>query len=280
MRPVWLHAKRATNGQLSDNRVFGVAFAPHCYRGDLEGNAYIGFAPYDTWHQGSSSLCVQTSGGGGGSGGSCTTNPETGQQTCSGGGGGGLNWNSQDCGYNNVELGGCASPILINPHSADYGLSGESDPVQFDLDADGMPDVASWTSRGSAVSFLAFDRNGNGVIDDGSELFGNHTRLPSGARAGNGFEVLAALDANGDGVIDAADPIWTSLVLWADRNHDGRCTADELQAIANSPLTAIEIDYVVNGRRDQYGNFFRYKGTAHLHNVPRPIYDVFFRMRQ
>lgn len=59
----------------------------------------------------------------------------------------------------------------------------------FDLDADGSPDRTAWTAAGAQLAFLAGDRNGTGQIDDGSELFGNHTW--KGAR--NGFEALAEI---------------------------------------------------------------------------------------
>lgn len=200
---------------------------------------------------------------------------------CTGGGGGGAGtWNYRDCGYNNVEQGGCASPIVINPVSSKYTLSGEADPVLFDLDGDGARETATWISRDSDVAFLALDRNGNGTIDDGAELFGNHTPLPGGAAAPNGFAALAVYDANGDGIIDSSDPIWFSLLLWTDRNHDGQSSPDEIVPISQTAVTGVELGYRTVGRRDQYGNYFRYKGMARIGNVRRPIYDVFFRIKE
>jgi hypothetical protein len=76
----------------------------------------------------------------------------------------------------------------------------------------GHPLDTAWPS----APWLALDRDGNGTIDSGAELFGNHTLLADGRLARGGFESLAALDANRDGVIDDADPDFAKLVLWGD----------------------------------------------------------------
>jgi hypothetical protein len=130
----------------------------------------------------------------------------------------------------------------------------------------------------SSVAFLALDRNHNGRIDDGGELFGNHTRLAGGAEAANGFDALAEFDLNRDGIINAADPVWPLLLLWTDRNHDGKSSPDELQPAASS-LVTLDLRYHWNGRRDRFGNMFRYESSAEISGIPRTIYDVFFRIR-
>ena len=113
-------------------------------------------------------------------------------------------------------FGNPCSPIVINLADAEWRLSGADDPVSFDIDADGRPNRITWTGRGEPLAFLARDRNANGVIDDGRELFGTATLLTSGSRAVNGFEALAELDENDDGVIDGLDAVWTKLLLWTD----------------------------------------------------------------
>ena len=67
---------------------------------------------------------------------------------------------------------------------------------------------------------MVWDRNNDGVINDGSELFGNNTDLDNGNKAAHGFAALADLDSNGDGVIDASDTAWTEL----ERSCVGRMT--------------------------------------------------------
>jgi hypothetical protein len=178
---------------------------------------------------------------------------------------------------------GC-SPILVDLENDGIHLTGIDDPVWFDIDADGTPDLMSWTDR--SEGFLALDRNGNGWIDDGGELFGNVTRLANGTQASNGYLALAELDSqafggNGNGMIDAFDGAFSSLRMWTDRNHDGVSQPDELQTLDEEGIRRIGLDYTQSRRRDRYGNEYRFRGTAWKVgrlNVERPVltWDVFF----
>ncbi len=93
-------------------------------------------------------------------------------------------------------------PIVISMDGFPAGISDQK--WSFDIDADGVKDNISMLSQGAG--FLAYDRNGDGVINDGSELFG--------ARTGNGFSELAMLDADGNGWIDEADAAYKLLSVW------------------------------------------------------------------
>ena len=99
-------------------------------------------------------------------------------------------WYSYSC------IPGYASPILISlrNNSRNYRLTSAVDGVPFDIDADGVLDQVAWTSTDSDVAFLVLDRNDNGVIDDGSELFGTATRKRDGSLAADGFDALLDLD--------------------------------------------------------------------------------------
>jgi hypothetical protein len=177
---------------------------------------------------------------------------------------------------------GC--PILIDMENDGIHLTGLNDPVWFDINADGAPDLMSWTDRGEG--FLALDRDGNGSIDDGSELFGNFTRLANGSRALNGYLALAELDSwvfsgNGDGVIDADDAAFDSLWLWTDRNHDGESQPEELKTLGEAGVLRIGLDYRRSNRTDRYGNEFRFVSWAlktGRNGFVRPAltWDVFF----
>jgi hypothetical protein len=178
---------------------------------------------------------------------------------------------------------GC-SPVLVDLENDGIHLTGVDDPVSFDIDADGGADLISWTDRSEGM--LALDRNGNGIIDDGGELFGNATRLANGIRAANGYEALAELDTwtfggNGNGVIEPSDAVFSSLRMWTDLNHDGVSQPEELKTLTEAGIRLMGVDYRESRRRDRYGNEFRFVGTAWKegqHGRVHPIltWDVFF----
>jgi hypothetical protein len=173
------------------------------------------------------------------------------------------------------------SPIVINFANGEYALTGANAPVWFDIAATGTPRLIGWTAAGADEAFLWLDRDGNGKVDSGAELFGNATSLRSGAKAANGFEALREFDDNGDGVIDEHDAIWSRLMLWRDLNHNGISDSDEITPLAGSGVLAIELNYHWTGRRDPYGNIYRYESHLWLENPngrPRskPVYDIYF----
>lgn len=118
--------------------------------------------------------------------------------------------------------------------------------ASFDLAGAGREVAVDWPS--ARTPWLALDVDHDGRIDDGRELFGSMTRLPDGRRARNGFEALAALDANRDGRIDARDPAWKQLLVWADGNSDRRSEPRELTTVAERGLISIELAYRVEPR--------------------------------
>jgi len=215
----------------------------------------------------------------------CTPCTPTETNPCTGGGGGGGGddpWNGHDyatdtCMYQTWD---CMSPIVVNLAAGPYVLSGASDTVLFDMDADGVRDRTTWTVAGEPNGFLAFDRNHNGVIDDGSELFGDHTPLSNGAHAPNGFEALREFDTTRDGVVDDRDAGWDRLLVWTDANHDGVSQPAELRHPSAWGLTAIQVDYHWTGRRDRYGNIFRYEGLVRFGSAMRSCYDIYFRVTE
>ena len=166
------------------------------------------------------------------------------------------------------------TPIIISL-TGQYDLTSVSEGVRFDINADAHREQVAWTAPNSDLAFLAQDRNGNGLIDSGAELFGEYTLLSNGTNAGNGFNALADLDGNLDGRVDSADPSWQTLLLWFDRDHDGVSTPEELLAIGSSDVMAVSTLYRWTGRKDKFGNEFRYKGEVELSNGKRACYDVF-----
>ncbi|HEV2722884.1 MAG TPA: bacteriocin fulvocin C-related protein [Thermoanaerobaculia bacterium] len=174
---------------------------------------------------------------------------------------------------------GC-SPIVINFENGSYRLTGANDPVMFDISGTGHPVRIGWTKPGADEAFLALDRDHDEKITSGVELFGTTTPLADGSSAGNGFKALAQYDDNHDGVIDEQDAIWFQLLLWRDLNHDGISQPSELTPVAMSSLKSISLDYHWTGRRDQWGNGFKYESTVSIAKeravTSRPVYDIFF----
>jgi hypothetical protein len=110
--------------------------------------------------------------------------------------------------------------------------------VDFDMDGTGLRPT-DWIAP--EHPFLALDRNENGVIDDGRELFGSTTILATGETALDGFVALAEFDANGDGKIDRADPIYERLLLWFDRDSNGKSEPTELVPLRFGGVRAISL---------------------------------------
>ncbi len=177
------------------------------------------------------------------------------------------------------------SPILISVRGNRLELTDAAAGVDFDLDADGVPERIGWTAEGSDDAFLALDRNRNGRIDDGSELFGNFTDQPPSDEP-NGFAALAEFDqlengGNGDGVISEFDLVYALLLLWIDRNHDGHSQPSELTPLADSRILALDLDYRRSQRRDRHGNEFRFISRVQIESnrdrIRRKLaIDVFF----
>lgn len=137
----------------------------------------------------------------------------------------------------------------------------------FDLDQDGFAEQTGWVTGGDGI--LAIDINGDGQINDGSELFG-----PNGT---NGFTLLAELDSNMNGVIDSGDDRWNDLIMWVDDDEDARSTPDELHTLDDFNITSIDLNFD-NSSQAIAGHGVPFVSTFTIDGVDRTVGDVFFEI--
>jgi hypothetical protein len=195
------------------------------------------------------------------------------------------NWDENTCTCYCDSTLGCYTPILIDVSGNGFDLTDALNGVDFDMPGNGLLSRMSWTAANSDDAWLVLDRNGNGRVDNGTELFGNATSQPA-APAGvqkNGFRALAEYDksqygGNQDAVIDQADTIFSALRLWQDSNHNGVSELSELHTLTALGLNVFDLDYKKSKKTDQYGNQFRYRAkvkATHSSQASRWAWDVF-----
>jgi hypothetical protein len=191
----------------------------------------------------------------------------------------------RDCtGYiDSEEYGSCpASPIVIDVIGNGFSLTDREHGVAFDLDGDGQPEQIPWIAVNSDDGWLVLDRNANGTIDNGAELFGNFTPQPVSTTL-NGFEALAVFDkpedgGNADGWVDANDEIFARLRIWLDINHDGVSQGTELRTMPSLQIRRLSLEYHATSRSDAFGNWFRFFARVdggHGRDIGPKAYDVF-----
>jgi hypothetical protein len=173
------------------------------------------------------------------------------------------------------------TPLVLSFDDAPVAfLASESG--DFDLTGLGQSVASDWPS--AETPWLALDRDQNGRIDDGSELFGSAVRLSSGRLAENGFEALAELDQNGDRLITEADEAFSKLLVWSDRDASRSSSSAEIASASARRIVSIRLDFDRQRECDARGNCaieratFRYLDDAGRERSGR-IVDVHLRLR-
>ena len=132
------------------------------------------------------------------------------------------------------------------------------DPLALDLDGDGIETIGAdgtvlfdhngdGTRRGTGWvkgddGLLVLDKDGNGSIDSGAELFGIDYVKSDNTKASDGFDALRDLDSNADGVFDANDAQFANVQVWRDLDQDGVSDAGELMSLTDAGIASIGLN--------------------------------------
>ena len=172
-------------------------------------------------------------------------------------------------------------PIIIDLNKNGITSTKLNNTIYFDHDNNNFKEASSWIDKGDA--FLALDKNSNGLIDNGNELFGNHTISNTrfkytNNKATNGYEALKAYDLNGDNVIDSKDEIYDKLLLWKDSNQNAITDKGELIKLKDSGIVSIDLNYK-NTNTDEKGNTIKQSSTITFEDGFTTIAnDVWFKV--
>jgi hypothetical protein len=156
------------------------------------------------------------------------------------------------------------SPIVIDLSGNGFAFSCADNGVAFAISGQGLP--AKWVAwpDSNDDAWLVWDRNGNGLIGDASEMFGNATPCLTGGLCENGYVALAELDDDGNGWIDRGDFHFSDLRLWVDANRNGLSEPWELQSLDSAGIVALDLEYRESRRIDRWGNDFRYMSRVRI----------------
>lgn len=146
-------------------------------------------------------------------------------------------------------------------------LAGQTGPM-FDMDGDGFLEHTGWVMPDDGL--LTLDLNGNGTVDDISELFGSVTT--------SGFTELAAHDSNGDGIIDSSDTEFANLKVWQDANRDGISQADELSGLADLGIASISLTATDDGSQNALNTVARTGSFTRTDGSTGTVGDINFRI--
>jgi hypothetical protein len=132
------------------------------------------------------------------------------------------------------------TPLVLDLNGNGISTQSIANGVKFDIFGVDQKVNTGWVTGGDGL--LVMDRNHDGSINGGTELFGEGTDLANGQKAANGYVALAELDANVDGVINSSDGNFVDLMVWVDDNADGVSTGTELHSLSSLGITQLGLN--------------------------------------
>ena len=151
------------------------------------------------------------------------------------------------------------SPLILDLDGDGIETLGTDTGIHFDHDGNQFSETSGWVGKDDGL--LVWDKNANGQVDSGAELFGNNTELSTGSKAANGFAALTDLDDNHDGKLDGQDSAFTNLRVWKDGNSDGLVQSGELLALNAAGVESLNTNFSTSGLVDANGNQHRQVGS-------------------
>ncbi|RJF95180.1 beta strand repeat-containing protein [Noviherbaspirillum saxi] len=171
------------------------------------------------------------------------------------------------------------SPLILDLDGDGVETISRTADIHFDHDGNQFAENTGWVGKDDGL--LVWDRNGNGKIDSGQELFGSETLLANGSKAANGFAALSELDGNNDGKVDANDAAYAQLRIWKDGDSNAVVSDGELITLGAGGIQSMETAYTTQAEMDAQGNqhlqvsqYIRTDGSA------RKVTDVWFSVDQ
>ena len=143
-------------------------------------------------------------------------------------------------------------PLALDLDGDGIETRGADGRVLFDHDGDGIKNATGWVRSDDGL--LVLDRNKNGTIDNGGELFGVDTVKSDGKKATDGFDALSDLDSNDDGVFDAKDTRFKDVRVWRDLNQDGVSQSKELSTLSANNIRSISLSKTSKTTNLGHGN--------------------------
>lgn len=168
------------------------------------------------------------------------------------------------------------TPLIIDLNGDGVKTITDNMGVTFDFNNDGELIRTGWVHPEDGL--LVMDRDKNGIISNGNELFGEHSPVLSfNINDKNGFSSLSSLDSNCDGLINQDDISWSELLVWKDNSMDGISQSDELFSLETIGISSIGIDAQRSFFYDENGNFHKLTANVDWVNGNKTdITDVLF----